>query len=119
MAESDLLMIPSLWFENSPLVAYQAIQAGLPILASRIGGIPELVRDGANGMLLPLGDETHWQGAIRELLASPEKLEALRSSAKHHARGCAPDVLGGAVLGLFRRTLEAAPARQRRKPLPA
>ncbi len=78
-------MIPSLWFENSPLVAYQAKQLGLPILASRIGGIPELVREGVNGQLLPLGDTARWQKAVRNLLAQPENLERLRAGAKEDA----------------------------------
>lgn len=108
MARSDLLLVPSLWFENSPLVAYQARQLGLPILASRIGGLPELVREGSNGILLPPGDTARWQNCIREILDKPEKLEALRAAARENAADCDPDVLGGAVLRLFERTLRAA-----------
>jgi len=112
MTRSDLLMIPSLWFENSPLVAYQASQLGLPILASRIGGIPELVRDGVNGVLLPLGDAARWQGCVRDMLAEPQKLERLRAGARQGAVGCDPDLLGGAVLDLFNRTIRAATQRR-------
>jgi len=106
MTRGDLLMIPSLWFENSPLVAYQANQLGLPILASRIGGIPELVREG--GILLPPGDAARWQLCVREMVAKPEKLEALRAAARQAAPRCDPDLLGDAVLRLLRRTLDAA-----------
>lgn len=107
MARSDALMLPSLWFENSPLVAYQAKQLGLPILASRIGGIPELVREGVNGQLLPLGDTARWQKAVRNLLAQPEGLERLRAGAKEDAHTCDPDVLGNEVVRLFQRTIGA------------
>lgn len=106
MARADLLMIPSLWFENSPLVAYQARQLGLPILASRIGGLPELVRDG--GTLLPPGDAAQWQDCLRGCLAQPEKLERLRAGAREGASSLDPDLLGGAVVRLFRRTIGAA-----------
>lgn len=109
MLRSDLLMIPSLWFENSPLVAYQANQLGLPIIASDVGGIPELVGEG--GLLLPPGDLARWQGCVREILAAPERLERLRAAAGKRTLAADPDLLGEAVLQLFHRTLRAAPAR--------
>ncbi|SRR5579862_44684 len=110
MARGDLLMIPSLWFENSPVVAYQAGQLGLPILASNVGGLPELVRDGVNGLLLPAGDAERWRACVRDLLARPEKLDRLREGAKANAKNFDPDLLGGAVVRLFERTLRAASA---------
>jgi glycosyltransferase involved in cell wall biosynthesis len=50
-AEIDVLVVPSLWLENSPLVIHEAFMAGVPVVGSRIGGIPNLVRDGWNGLL--------------------------------------------------------------------
>ena len=114
MARSDLLMIPSLWFENSPLVAYQANQLGLPILASRIGGLPELVRDGVNGRLLPVGDAWQWQACLRDLLADPQAIARLRAGSEELASACDPDLLGAEVVRLYRRTIAAAmPAREK------
>ena len=106
MAGGDALLVPSLWFENSPLVIHQAGQLGLPILASRIGGIPEFV--GAGGVLLEPGDAGAWEGCIRELIAAPEKIRALRREAECAAEASNPDLLGGAVLRLFHRTIYAA-----------
>ena len=54
-AASTLLVVPSLWPENSPLVIHEAFMAGVPVVASRIGGIPELVCDGVNGALYDAG----------------------------------------------------------------
>lgn len=105
MVESSLLLIPSLWFENSPLVAYQAIQLGLPILASDIGGLPELVRAEENGALLPPGDAPGWTARLREILASPDALRELRAGAEGLSHAFEPDMLGGKVVKLFERTL--------------
>lgn len=49
---SDVLVIPSICTENSPLVAYEAMAAGKPIIGSNIGGIPDLVIDGETGFLV-------------------------------------------------------------------
>jgi len=46
-----LLVVPSHWSENSPVSCYESLLAGLPMVASNIGGIPELVRDGITGLL--------------------------------------------------------------------
>jgi glycosyltransferase involved in cell wall biosynthesis len=49
--EIDVLVIPSIWHENSPLVIQEAFLSKTPVIASRVGGIPELVKDGVNGLL--------------------------------------------------------------------
>jgi glycosyltransferase involved in cell wall biosynthesis len=45
----DVLVVPSLWPENSPLVIHEAFLHGVAVVGSRMGGIPELVEDGFNG----------------------------------------------------------------------
>jgi glycosyltransferase involved in cell wall biosynthesis len=54
-AEIDLLVVPSIWYENTPLVIYSAQACGCPVLASDIGGISEVVKDGENGLLFAAG----------------------------------------------------------------
>ena len=53
---STLLVVPSIWEENSPLVIREAFAAGVPVVASRIGGIPETVGDGVSGLLFEPGE---------------------------------------------------------------
>jgi Glycosyl transferases group 1 len=53
---TDVLILPSIWPENQPVSITEAMAAGIPILASRIGGIPELVEDGMSGWLVAPGD---------------------------------------------------------------
>jgi glycosyltransferase involved in cell wall biosynthesis len=52
----DVCVVPSLCYENSPTVIYESLQAGVPVVASHIGGVGELVQDGQNGFLVPPGD---------------------------------------------------------------
>jgi glycosyltransferase involved in cell wall biosynthesis len=47
----DVLVVPSLWPENSPLVIHEAFMHGVPVVAARVGGVPELVRHDVNGFL--------------------------------------------------------------------
>ncbi|MBM5789750.1 glycosyltransferase [Candidatus Parcubacteria bacterium] len=65
MAVSDAIILPSLCYENSPTVIYEAFQSGLPVITSKIGGIPELVEDGVNGLLFEPGNVASLRAAIR------------------------------------------------------
>jgi glycogen(starch) synthase len=65
--EADLCVVPSL-ADNSPYVVYEAMAAGLPVVASRVGGIPELVEDGVTGLLVPPNDPESLAEAVIELL---------------------------------------------------
>ena len=56
-SEIDVLVVPSVWYENSPLVIQEAFLAGTPVIASDIGGIPELVKDKENGLLFKANDD--------------------------------------------------------------
>ncbi|MFH1632264.1 MAG: glycosyltransferase [bacterium] len=64
---ADALVVPSLCYENSPTVIYEALQAGVPVLASNIGGVGELVQDGKNGFLFIPGDMKDFLRAVDEL----------------------------------------------------
>ena len=55
MAETDWIVIPSIWFENSPLVIAESFQNGRPIICSDIGGMAEKVDDGVNGLHFSVG----------------------------------------------------------------
>ncbi len=50
-AQLDVIVVPSLWPENSPLVIHEAFQAGVPVVGTRLGGIPELVEHGKSGLV--------------------------------------------------------------------
>lgn len=85
MAAADLVVLPSV-AEAFGLVLVEAIALGTPVVASRAGGIPEVVEDGVEGLLVPPGDPEALAAALESLRADPERLRRLRE-------GCGPGIL--------------------------
>jgi len=73
---------PSIWPENSPFVIQEALLSGIPVIGSRIGGIPELIDDGRNGLLFEPGDVDGLQKALARVLDEPGLLDALTAGAR-------------------------------------
>lgn len=71
----DVLVIPS-FSEGMPNVALEGMAAGLPVVASAVGGVPETVTDGGTGRLVPAGDPRALADAVLELAESPDKARA-------------------------------------------
>ncbi|HYN06454.1 MAG TPA: glycosyltransferase family 4 protein [Vicinamibacterales bacterium] len=71
----DVLVVPSLWLENSPLVIHEAYQSGVPVIGSRIGGIADLVRDGWNGQLFEPGSAADLAAVLRRVIEQPACLQ--------------------------------------------
>ena len=66
--EIDVLVVPSTWFENSPLSIHEAFLHGTPVVTSGIGGMAELVRDGVDGFHARPGDAAHLAIVLRRFL---------------------------------------------------
>ena len=76
-AQLDVLVVPSLWLENSPLVIHEAFMAGIPVVGSRLGGIPDLVTDEVSGLVVEAGSSDALARALRRLLDEPNLLPRL------------------------------------------
>jgi glycosyltransferase involved in cell wall biosynthesis len=77
LAASDLFVCPSVWDEALGFVNLEAMAAGLPVVATRMGGIPEAVRDGETGLLVPPRDAAALAAAVKSLLDDPGRREAM------------------------------------------
>jgi len=80
LSEIDILVVPSIWYENSPLVIHEAFMAGMPVIASNIGGMAELVHDGINGLLFQVGDREELARTMRMVIDEPGLIERLRKN---------------------------------------
>lgn len=77
LASADLLVVPSVWFENAPLVILEALSAGTALLVSDLGGMAELVEEGVGGWRFPPGDAQALAARLAWLLADPTRLDGL------------------------------------------
>jgi glycosyltransferase involved in cell wall biosynthesis len=80
LRQFDCLVVPSLWYENSPLVIQEAYGVGIPVVASRLGAMTEKVRDGVTGLLFTPGDSEDLARVLRELIDHSERLAALKAN---------------------------------------
>jgi glycosyltransferase involved in cell wall biosynthesis len=74
LSSTDLLVVPSIWWENQPLSILEALAARVPVLVSDLGGMAELVREGRGGYRFRAGDAEDLARALRETLENPTRL---------------------------------------------
>lgn len=74
----DVLVVPSIWFENSPLTIHEAFMAGVPVITGDNGGMAELVEHEKSGLHFRMGDSADLRRQIVRLLHEPELLERMR-----------------------------------------
>jgi glycosyltransferase involved in cell wall biosynthesis len=100
----DALVVPSIADESLPLVVLEAMAAARPVIASRLSGIPEAVRDGETGRLFEPGDVDGLASALRELAADPAGARAWGTSARAAwAQRYSLHAMTGATLALYER----------------
>jgi glycosyltransferase involved in cell wall biosynthesis len=85
LQKADLAVLPSLWFENGPMFALEALAAGTPLIAARVGGLPELICDGGEGYLFERGQVRDLADRILQALGNRRWLADARTQARHAA----------------------------------
>jgi glycosyltransferase involved in cell wall biosynthesis len=80
------LVVPSVWEEPAGLVLVEGALAGVPLVASRVGGIPEIVSDPETALLCPPGDASALAAALRQTLTEPDATAARAERAREHAQ---------------------------------
>ena len=78
LADVDAVVVPSLVWETYSIVAREAMSLGIPVIASRIGALPEAIRDGENGLLFTPGSAHELARILRDLAYQPGLLDHLR-----------------------------------------
>ena len=80
---SDVCVLPSIWYDNAPLVIFEAYKYGLPVIGSRIGGIPEMIEQDKTGFLFEPGDDKGLAALLQNL--SKEQLRKMGSTCQQAA----------------------------------
>ena len=76
--DMDVLVVPSIWYENSPLVIQEAFLKGVPVIASDIGGMKELVKNGVDGYLFKMGDANSLKEVMERIIEEPAILNDIK-----------------------------------------
>ena len=105
---ASMLVLPSLE-DNCPMAVLEAMAAGIPIVASSVGGVPELVKDGVTGLLCNPRDPQSMRSCVEYVLSEPRKASVLAASARNLAmKRYHPLVIAEEHVGLYREVLRVA-----------
>lgn len=82
VTESRAMVVPSRWHENQPMTILESFAAATPVIATALGGMPELVRDGVEGRVVPPNDPQALARALRDLADDPEDAQRMGERAR-------------------------------------
>jgi glycosyltransferase involved in cell wall biosynthesis len=106
LAAMDLFVLPSLFGEGLPMVVLEAMASGVPVVATRVEGVPEAIRDGLDGLLCEPGDAEDLARAIESVVCGDLDWGGLRASAlDRHAEKFSDRAMAAAVAGVYRELL--------------
>lgn len=101
-AEADFFVLPSTWHENSPLILLSALQSKTSVIASDIEGVKDIVHDGVNGLLFPMGDVIALRQVLQRTIDEPD----LKSKLQPGANLFSIDEYGAKLIELCRAHLQ-------------
>jgi glycosyltransferase involved in cell wall biosynthesis len=117
LKEASVLVVPSVCYENFPVVAAEAFATGTPVLASNIGSLPAIVEPGQTGELFRPGDATDLAEKMMWLVDHPAELEAMRPRARlEFERKYSAGVNLNLLLQAYRRALESTQGTRHKGP---
>ena len=72
LAQADVVVVPTLWYETFSFIVSEAFAMGVPVVASCLGPLADRIRDGTDGLLLPPGDVAAWRETLQRLVDTPD-----------------------------------------------
>lgn len=83
LSKVDVVIVPSLWYENYPLILHEALACNVPVIVSNVGGMAEKIIDGLNGYTFRIGDSNHLKSVLELVINNPQMLNELKSNIKN------------------------------------
>lgn len=109
LSNAALLCLPSICYEQWPLAAGEAMSHGVPVLASDLGALPEIVQSGKTGLLLAPDHVEAWRSEASALLASPQRLAEMGRAARNdYLNRLSPNRVMGQLIGHYQSVLRGA-----------
>jgi glycosyltransferase involved in cell wall biosynthesis len=109
MAGAVALVLPSIWYENFPRTLVEAFAAGLPVIASRLGAMAELVEDGVTGLLFEPGDAQDLAARLAWAAAHPEAMARMGEAAQAcYRRSWSPEANHAALMAIYDEAISSA-----------
>ena len=106
LSKMDLFVLPSLFGEGLPMVVLEAMAAGVPVVATRVAGVPEAIRHGQDGVLANPGDAEDLARAIADVIQGNYDWSAMRQSAlERHAAQFSDRAMAAGVAAVYRELL--------------
>lgn len=102
LARDYTVFINTTRFDNMPVSVLEAMALGLPVVSTRVGGIPYLLEDGTDGLLVPPDDVEAFAGAVKQLAASPDLTTKLVQHARKKVEGFDWEVVKPKWIAVFR-----------------
>lgn len=102
ISQARAIVFPSIWPENMPLALLESLAQGKLIIASRVGGLPEIIKDKENGFLFTAGDIKGLKESIETIFnLAPEELKQIKIKAQKSAQELDPDVHLQKILKIY------------------
>jgi len=96
------MVVPSVWYEGFPRTIVEAFASGVPVIASRIGSLAEVVTDGKTGLLFNPGDEQDLAAKLAWAEAHPERMVQMgRAARQEYELHFTPEVNCAQLIGIY------------------